>query len=349
MEFATRKWNVKKELIEITLIFFLGGFFQELTFDPEGLSTFRMAMGNIALNGCFWVALWKGSEYLVVLIQSAGFLWVEQPFKTFLVAFSSILLYTVGIITLILTVYIMLVLGHTWQEFIASLRWMYYLPALIMTLMINAFMHGRAFLLEWRQAAVEVEKFRNESLKSQYESLKNQVNPHFLFNSLNALSSLVYDDQAKAVDFIRRLSKVYRYVLDNKDKELVPLEDELTFLEDYAFLQKIRFEENLNIEIKNEGKGGMVPPVAIQILLENAIKHNIASESKPLKIQINIDQEKCVVSNNVQEKLHKDSTGIGLSNLKSRYAYLSDQQVIVEKTDESFTVILPILKIQETK
>ncbi|MEP0367473.1 MAG: histidine kinase [Cyclobacteriaceae bacterium] len=349
MKFATRNWNVKKELIQISLIFFLGGFIQELIFDPSDLKTLKSAISSIALNGCFWVALWKGSEYLVVIIQSAGFLWVEQPFKTFLVAFSSIIFFTVGIITLILSVYIIFVLGHTWPEFIDSLRWEYYLPPLIMTLMINTFMHGRAFLLEWKQAAVEVEKFKNESLKSQYESLKNQVNPHFLFNSLNALSSLVYDDQAKAVDFIRRLSKVYRYVLDNKDKELVSLEEEIAFLEDYTFLQKIRFEDNLQIQIEKTSTEGMVPPIAIQILMENAIKHNIVSENKPLTVKIKIDQDKCVVSNNVQEKLHKDSTGIGLSNLKSRYAYLSDQEVKVEKTEEAFTVTLPILKIESNK
>ncbi|MEP4535037.1 MAG: histidine kinase [Cyclobacteriaceae bacterium] len=349
MKFATRNWNVKKELIQISLIFFLGGFIQELIFDPGDLKTLKSAISSIALNGCFWVALWKGSEYLVVIIQSSGFLWVEQPFKTFLVAFSSIIFFTVGIITLILSVYIIFVLGHTWPEFIDSLRWEYYLPPLIMTLMINTFMHGRAFLLEWKQAAVEVEKFKNESLKSQYESLKNQVNPHFLFNSLNALSSLVYDDQAKAVDFIRRLSKVYRYVLDNKDKELVSLEEEIAFLEDYTFLQKIRFEDNLQIQIEKTSTEGMVPPIAIQILMENAIKHNIVSENKPLTVKIKIDQDKCVVSNNVQEKLHKDSTGIGLSNLKSRYAYLSDQEVKVEKTEEAFTVTLPILKIESNK
>lgn len=349
MEFAIRKWSLKKELIQIVLIFFLGGFFQELIFDPGDLKTWQSALSNVSLNGCFWVALWKGSEYLVILIQSAGLMWVKEPLKTFLFAFGSVVIYTVGIISLILAVYIMFVLGHTWQEFIDSLQWRYYLPALFMTLMINTFMHGRAFLIEWRQAAVEVEKFKNESLKSQYESLKNQVNPHFLFNSLNALSSLVYDDQAKAVDFIRRLSKVYRYVLDNKDKELVPIEEEIAFLEDYTFLQKIRFEDNLQIHIENTAREGMVPPIAIQILLENAIKHNIVSESKPLTVWVKIDQYKCVVSNNVQEKLHKDSTGIGLANLKSRYAYLSDEEVKVEKNEEHFTVTLPILKIQQTK
>ena len=102
-------------------------------------------------------------------------------------------------------------------------------------------MHGRGFLIAWRQAAIDNEKLKTEQVAIQYNSLKNQVNPHFLFNSFNALSSLVYEDQDKAVEFIRKLSQVYRYVLDRKDEEVVPVEEELSFASNFIFLQKIRF------------------------------------------------------------------------------------------------------------
>lgn len=337
--------NWKKELIEILIIFFAGGTLQELILDPADLMSIDTAVSSIFINGMFWALLWKGSQYLVILIIISGLRWVDQPLKTFFVAFPSIVIFTLVSVFLILMIHYVYFLNNSFADFINNLRPQYFVPALISTLMINTFMHGRAFLIEWKQAAVEVEKFKNESLKSQYESLKNQVNPHFLFNSLNALSSLVYDDQARAVEFIKKLSEVYRYVLEKQGMELVPLEDELNFLRNYVFLQQIRFGDNLKLTIKSVSTEGMIPPISLQILVENAIKHNIISENKPLKVGVFIDAGYCVVKNDIQEKLTKDSTGIGLNNLKSRYDFLSKEQMIIEKTETEFIVKIPILKL----
>ncbi len=172
------------------------------------------------------------------------------------------------------------------------------------------------------------------------------MNPHFLFNSLNALSSLVYEDQDKAVEFIRKLAQVYRYVLDKKEEEVVPIADEVSFLENFVFLQKIRFGDNLEFKLSLRNEVGYLPPLALQLLVENAIKHNVISDSHKLTVEVEIDQEYCVVSNNIKEKLAKDSTGIGLTNLRERYKYLSGKKIILLNNESKFEVKIPILEFE---
>lgn len=339
--------NWKKEFIHYLLIFFLGGTFQELFLERGILDILSVRWSEILMNGFFWLFLWKGSEYLVLMIDRTGIGWVEQPTKRFVISLVATLTYVVIVVFCILFCFLVVFGDHASNEFINDLSWRWFLSAIIVTLIISIFLHGRAFLIEWRQTIIKAERFERESLKSKYESLKNQVNPHFLFNSLNALSSLVYDDQEKAVEFIRKLAQVYRYVLDKKDMELVSLNDELTFLKNYIFLQKIRFGENLRLELDVKSEEGMVPPIALQTLVENAIKHNVVSEKKPLTISIEVGKEICVVRNNIQEKLEKDSTGIGLSNLRSRYDFLSDRQIEIENSNNEFIVKVPILNLSQ--
>jgi LytS/YehU family sensor histidine kinase len=208
-------------------------------------------------------------------------------------------------------------------------------------------------LLSWRQAAINAEKLKTESIASRYESLKNQVNPHFLFNSLNALSNLVYEDQELAIKFIRKLSEVYRYVLDTRNQEVVKLSDELAFLDSYIFLQKIRYEDNLKININlPRHTEAMIPPLSLQMLVENAIKHNIVSEDEPLHIDLFMeDDDYIVVRNNLQKKNIGEvppggaSPGIGLANIKSRYETLTQKAVEVGSTPHDFLVKIPVLKL----
>jgi LytS/YehU family sensor histidine kinase len=206
--------------------------------------------------------------------------------------------------------------------------------------------HSFAFLRSWRQAELNMEKLKNERLSSQYEALKNQVNPHFLFNSLNALTSLVYENQDQAAHFIQQLSKVYRYVLDNREKEMVSLETELHFVESYLFLQKIRYGVNLKHTIKAENRNlYKVAPLSVQMLIENAIKHNVISNEEPLEIKVSIDEEGYLVTrNNLQVKnIINEYSGIGLENIKARYQYFTNRKIIVEKTQNEFIVKLPLI------
>jgi LytS/YehU family sensor histidine kinase len=202
--------------------------------------------------------------------------------------------------------------------------------------------------LNWRQTAIDAEKAKRESIKAQYDSLKNQVNPHFLFNSLNALTNLVYQDQDKAAKFIKQLSEVYRYVLESRDKEVVTINEELKSLESYIFLQQIRFGDKLNVQIDIPQRDGRVAPLALQMLFENAIKHNVISEEYPLTIHIYRKEDNLIVENTLKRKhiLPEDSSGLGLENIKKRYEFLSDKKVAVEETNLKFKVTLPILPIQ---
>jgi LytS/YehU family sensor histidine kinase len=203
------------------------------------------------------------------------------------------------------------------------------------------------FLQSWRQAEINAEKLKAAHISSQFETLKNQVNPHFLFNSLNVLTNLVYDDQDTAAKFIKQLSQVYRYVLESKDRNLVSLKIELEFVDSFIFLQKMRFGESLHVSINvpEDMRMHLVPPLAIQMLLENAIKHNIVSKNNPLNIDLYIEKNVLVVKNNLQRKniIPEESSGIGLKNIAERYNYLTNLEVKVLEQDGLYMVKLPLI------
>jgi PAS domain S-box-containing protein len=196
-------------------------------------------------------------------------------------------------------------------------------------------------------------KVQKENLQSQFEVLKQQVNPHFLFNSLNVLTSLIKVDPDLAESFTERLSKVYRYVLENKEKELVTLSTELEFLKAYLFLLEIRFLKKLFVEIKIDKSfhDYLILPIAIQLIIENAIKHNTFSKIQPLKIEIFVDeQQRLNIINNLNLRETKFiSTGVGLENINRRYALVSDQRPEFIKTSEHFIAKLPLLKPEKTE
>jgi sensor histidine kinase YesM len=188
---------------------------------------------------------------------------------------------------------------------------------------------------------------QEETNIAQFEILKSQVNPHFLFNSLNVLSSLIYIDQKKAAKFVRQLSKVYRYVLEIKDKDIIRVKEELPFIESYIYLLKTRFDQNLsiNMSISEQSEKKMIAPMVIQLLLENAIKHNVVSKSKPLTINITDNGSFLEISNNLQLKSSREkSSNTGLNNIRKRYDYLSTQKIEIVETDKIFNVKIPLLE-----
>jgi LytS/YehU family sensor histidine kinase len=200
-----------------------------------------------------------------------------------------------------------------------------------------------------KKSQLEAEKFKQISMEAQFEALRSQINPHFLFNCFNVLSSLVYRDADASAKFIAQLSNVYRYLLSNQDKRVVPLQEELDFINSYGYLLSIRFGENLVIEnnvVTHDEY--FIPPATLQMLIENAIKHNVASKKNPLHVKIFLEGKTLIVSNNLQEKTIKEtSTQIGLKNIQSRYEFLSDNKVEIIKTDKAFTVTIPLLQLEE--
>ncbi len=209
---------------------------------------------------------------------------------------------------------------------------------------VNAIVY---FMNRLKKSQLEAEQLKKISIEAQFEALRNQINPHFLFNCFNVLSSLVYKDADTSAKFIAQLSNVYRYLLYNQEKKVVQLKEELGFIESYLFLLKIRFGENIEIEnkIEKETEDQYVAPAVLQMLIENAIKHNVVSRKSPLQIRIFSEVGFIVVSNNLQEKeLKEESTQVGLRNIQNRYEFLSDKKVQIKKTEKEFTVRIPLLQ-----
>jgi sensor histidine kinase YesM len=214
---------------------------------------------------------------------------------------------------------------------------------------INHLKEHEQNMLATKESELIIERLKKESLISQFESLKNQINPHFLFNSLNVLTELITQKPEYAIVFIKELADVYRYVLENKNKEVVELETELSFVKAFSYLLNIRYPENLkiNIGIDNHINGILIPPLTLQMLIENSIKHNIISSQQPLLIEINMEEDYLVVKNNIQrKKISGIPSGIGLKNIESRYNFLTDKKIHVSDNGKYFIVKIPILKYQ---
>lgn len=341
--------TARQQVKEILLIAIGGGLFQGFLFQ-DGFLTNGNYRGDLIMffwSASNWLFLWKGNEYVVRIVDHY-YSWLENPARRFLIGLLFMVIYTITASLLIYSFFFGFILGRDFIEAIRAHFFEFVAWPIGITGTIVTFAHSRAFLLSWRQTAINAERLKQENITTKYESLKNQVNPHFLFNSLNALTGLVYEDQEKAVSFIRKLSDVYRYALIHKELELVSLQEELEFMEKYTYLQKIRFDDNLIVNIEHDPKvQGWVPPLAIQLLVENAIKHNTVSNAHPLIINIKIDQEYIEVSNIIREKLSKDSTGIGLANIKDRYRYLTDRPVIIDNDGHVFKIKLPMLTVKD--
>jgi two-component system, LytTR family, sensor kinase len=201
------------------------------------------------------------------------------------------------------------------------------------------------FFESWKMNVRKTEALARENVQSQLESLKSQLDPHFLFNTLNTLSFLIADN-TQAQKYLEHLSDVYRYVLVSREKDTVSLSEEMGFVEAYMYLNKIRFQENLQLEntISAKNLSRQVIPLSLQMLVENAIKHNIVSKEKPLKISISENENYLIVENNLQEKkIFEKSTKIGLRNIRNRYELLTSKLILIEKNESIFRVELPLL------
>jgi sensor histidine kinase YesM len=284
-----------------------------------------------------WALMWFGNEYIHEYLDEK-IDWTRYPVKRLIVGIVVLTVYTV------VTIYtVMIFVKEVFGLSVGAISDTIYMSMAI-TLGITVVLTSRTFLFKWRQTAIDAEKFKKESAAAKFESLRSQVNPHFLFNSLNVLTNLVYEDQDKAAKFIKQMSDVYRYLLETKDREIVSLEEEKKFLTAYLFLQQIRFGDKLKLTISLDGVNGMIPPLVLQMLVENAIKHNVISEDHPLFISIYLKEDYIIVENNLQKKnALEDSTGIGLENICKRYEFLTDKKVQVTQ-DKNFKVRLPILQ-----
>jgi len=213
-------------------------------------------------------------------------------------------------------------------------------------LIITTFYEGITFFEKWKGAIIEAEELEKLSLESQFRSLQSQLNPHFLFNSFNVLSSLIGESPARAERFVDELSNVYRYLLRSNEQELATVADELRFIRSFAHLLETRHDKgiSLNINVLKENLVKKLPALALQVLVENAVKHNEISPEKPLKIEILDIGRAIVVRNNIQQKSTKPlSNQVGLTNLRQRYELLGVPGFEVRQGGQVFEVVLPLV------
>jgi len=275
--------------------------------------------------------------------------WIEHTNTRIWAGIVTTILYTVPAVLLIDYVNFIVISGHNVDRFFSGRYLWQHVFYIILSFGVSAFIHARGFMIQWKNS-VKQESTKQEIVAktetAKFESLKNQLDPHFLFNSLNVLTSLIGENPQQAERFTTKLSKVYRYVLEQRNKDLVPIEEELKFAKTYMELLGMRFEEAVQFNIpdnisNNELK---IVPLSLQLLLENAVKHNVVSTSKPLTINIYEEGSYLIITNNVnpKEAIGK-STKIGLQNIADRYGLITDKGVKIENNNKTFKVSLPLL------
>lgn len=308
---------------------------------------------NMSLRYYFWNAGYSvclgmplfANGYLFSWFEKRYVDWIKRPVKSVFAALSIHFIYSSFVIFTVNWFFFIFLSNNNWETF-----WQNYkgtiISEYIIFIIIASIIYAISFFKAWRHEVEQSEKIKSEALSLKYQVLQNQVNPHFLFNSLNVLGSLIDIDVSKAKDFTRELSLFYRDVLHFKEEDIISLKEEIKFVNRYIYLQQIRFGKALQVEVAaNKNVEGMVIPLSLQALVENAIKHNEISKANPLKLVIAItDNFELIVENNLQPKnILGKSSKTGLQNLVARYEYLTGKKVVVTKNENYFRVKLPLI------
>jgi len=290
-----------------------------------------------------FVITYVNSKYTDVLNSFVS--WKEAPKKRLILGvIGAVILSMLAIIALRLFVAMIIEKGD-FQDFLNTDK-SYYIFSLILTVNIIIAVHAYFFFKAFTTKKVEEHQIKSKTETAKFESLKNQLDPHFLFNSLNVLTSLIEENPKQAEKFTTKLSKIYRYVLQQKNQDLIEVTNELQFANNYMDLLKIRFEDAVEFNVSTNFTDDKlkIVPLSLQLLLENAVKHNVISTTKKLEINITQEQNYLVISNNINPKSNLGkSTKVGLKNIIDRYALVTNAKVYIDKTETAFTVKLPLL------
>ena len=309
----------------------------------DSLSHFLLTFAwSFAMCATLWLGHGLIFQYLDKRIS-----WLEKPTKRALWGLVALVAYSVVAFLFIQFLFHYLFYGKLPDVTTAWLIGNVIFPVVI-SFAISLTFTAIGFFEAWKKSFVRAEKLNAQVLAYKYEVLRNQINPHFLFNNFNVLSDLVYEDQETAVKFIQQMSKLFRYVLDSRDKELVTLAEEMEFVRSFLFLLKIRLENKLIYETDVHTEASeLIVPVSVQMLIENAVKHNEASASYPLKIKIQKMDDRLIVTNTIKPKQADDkSTMLGLGNLQQQFAFFTNKQLEITKSETEFRVSLPVIQHQ---
>lgn len=313
------------------------------TWGFSGYYTWQNFLINWLFNGTLTVLLWFGNVFVA---ERVPYSWVDHPRRRFWITFAMMLL-LVFVATGVARSLSMAVCCGVWPwEAIRTTQLVDLITIFLITALISAFVHGNRFWSEWKASVVAAEQLKQAYLESEYEILKQQVNPHFLFNSLNVLHTLVYKDADQAARFIRLLAKVYRYVLDGRRKEEIEVREELSVLEAYYHLVRTRFGESLQLRLENREKlqDQYIVPLSLQLLFENVVKHNDFTAERPMTVVLRVVEDYLWMENPLRRRREKvDTTGLGLDNIRQRYRHLTGREVLVVQTEDQFRVGLPLI------
>ena len=322
---------------------------------------------SLSFDDYFWLMFSYTILYSFVLHLANTFLFlkldkifINERFSTrrILVGFGSSFFLSLFVIFLLRLFINTIIENRSFSVFITNESPSDYILASVFTFIVLLIVHFIYLYKGYQENKVNEQKIIAGTANAKFESLKNQIDPHFLFNSLNVLSSLIEENPENAQRFTTSLSKIYRYVLEQKDKELVPVEEELAFAKTYMNLLKMRFENSLFYELPKKEDWiasslamteAKVVPLSLQLLLENTVKHNVVSEQKPLHIRIFIEDDYLVIQNDYQKKeVLQERKGVGLQNIINRYGIITNRKVLIEQNEQTFTVKIPILTKQIT-
>ena len=307
-----------------------------ITFSLSCLYSFGLGFGNGYLNN----------------LLDRKWDWLEQTNLRVYYGILVTVLYTIPVVLGIDYIIFVILQKRPVDEFFNERMIWIHLFYIILSLGVSVFMQARSFMVKWKQASkteVIQQRIIAGTANAKFETLKNQIDPHFLFNSLNVLSSLIEENPENAQRFTTSLSKIYRYVLEQKDKELVSVAEELSFAKTYMNLLKMRFENSLFYELPETvvNPDAKVVPLSLQLLLENTVKHNVVSEQRPLHIRIFIEGDYLAIQNDLQKKeVIQSRQGVGLQNIVDRYGIITNRKVLIEQNEKTFTVKIPILTKQ---
>ncbi|MDQ3394720.1 MAG: histidine kinase [Bacteroidota bacterium] len=339
-----RKFGFKEVYLRWAGIPVLGLIISVFTREPHEsfLTAFLISTTFTAFfwNGCYIIFILFRKQYPLLKDTAKRLFFTTLSVSAFLIIFDPIICLIFGFKSVADINNAAIIFDHSIINFLAAV-------------IVSSFYENAYFFEKWKLSIQQNEALKSQQIRTQFEVLQNQMSPHFLFNSLNALTTLIAEDAQLAIKFTEKLSEVYRYILQNKEKELVKLEEEMDFVKNYIFLLQIRYPENLKVhfDIDPIYLKTSIAPLTIQILVENATKHNAISKTHPLQIEIYVENGKSiVVKNNLQlKKVLEKSTKTGLKNIQKRYAYLGQHQIDVITTAKNFMVAVPLLHIHEEK
>lgn len=320
-----------------------------INFIYGGKIAFDSGLGKLFLYTMLYSAVLGFANRAVFIYLDKRYAKERFSAKRIIIGFTTSFLVTLFIIFLLRIFEDVVIEGGTFEKYWANERLANYVFATAMSFIILLCFYAFYIYKEYNDSKVKEQKIIAGTASAQFESLKNQIDPHFLFNSLNVLSSLIEENPENAQRFTTSLSKIYRYVLEQKDKELVSVAEELAFAKTYMNLLKMRFENSITYEIPSDfdNPEAKVVPLSLQLMLENTIKHNVVSEQKPLHIKIYIENNYLIVENNLQKKeVLQDRRGVGLQNIVNRYGLISARKMLIEENENYFKVKIPILTKQ---